>query len=138
MRRNRPFAALLAFALSLQLMLAGKGETCVGQPIDSHRMGMASSGSAMSDMGVAGGVADQGYRHEGSGSAEDRQSGEAPCDQSPAATSCQFFASCAAGFVPTEPSDELLRQERPASPRLTSVPLLASRTIAPELPPPRA
>jgi len=138
MHRHRPFAILLAFALSFQLLLAGKGETCVGQPISGDRMDMASSGSAMSDMGMSNGSADQGFREEGSAPTKDRRSGDAPCDRSPASTSCQLFASCAAGFVATQSSDELQRQERPATPRLTSVASLSSRTIAPELPPPRA
>ena len=138
MRPNRPFAVLLAFALTLQLMLAGKGETCVGQPMGGDRMSMASSESAMGDMGMTSGSADQGYREEGSAPAQDRQSDDAPCDRAPASNSCQLFASCAAGFVAAEPSDELPGQERQASPRLTSVPPLSSRTIAPELPPPRA
>ena len=140
MHRSRTLAALLALALSLQLMLAGKGERCVGQAFDDERMGMTMRTSAMRDMEMAvrhGPRALVGDRELGSTSAPDQQPNGAPCDRAPAITTCQVFASCSAGFV-VAAADPIIQHVAPTSPRVTTTASLSSRTIAPELPPPRA
>lgn len=135
MRRSRIFAMLLTFALSLQLVLAGDGESCVGVSLDGGRAGMTMSQSAMREMGMSSPVAHEASRD---GNSLPSQNQVPPCDRSPASTSCQLFASCAAGFVVAESSEGPRQQKRPTSPRLTETPSLSSRTSAPELPPPRA
>ena len=137
---RRIFAVLLAFTLSLQLVLAGKGETCVGQVLGGGRTGMAMSASAMRDMGMdvpqspgASAVdGDHGSTPAG------LQSSSAPCDRSPATTTCQLFASCAAGFIAATADEAIIQRDAPAGPRVTTLASLSSRSIAPELPPPRA
>jgi hypothetical protein len=137
---RRIFAALLAFALSLRLALAGEGETCVGQAVGGERAGMTTSASAMREMGMdveqsaAAPIVD---REHGS-TPSDRQPSRIPCDRAPATTTCQLFASCAAGFVVVAVANATIEHDTPASPRVTTIASLSSRSIAPELPPPRA
>jgi hypothetical protein len=139
MPRTRIFAAVLAFTLSLQLGLAGRGDTCVGRSAGVEPMGMAMQESAMRDVDVSGQPLQASDRHRSaSPTARQHSSSGVPCDRSPASTTCQLFASCAAGFVTARASAPIARQDRPERPRMTDVPPLSSRTIAPELPPPRA
>ena len=138
---RRIFAVLLAFALSFQLVLAGKGETCVGQVLGGQRTAVTMSASAMRDMGMdvrqsPGAAAVDG--DHGSTPAPNQQSSGAPCDRSPATTTCQLFASCAAGFVAATAGEAVIQRDAPASPRVTTLASPSSRSIAPELPPPRA
>jgi hypothetical protein len=135
MHHRRAFAVLLTSALSLQLALAGNGETCVGGSLGDRRTGVTMSESAMREMGLPGSVAQEASRDEGSAPARNQQP---PCDRSPAGISCQLFASCAAGFVIAETSEAIGHQARAARARLTDSASLSSRTIVPELPPPRA
>ena len=138
---RRIFAVLLAFALSFQLVLAGKGETCIGQVLGGELAATTMSASAMRAMGMdvpKGPGASVVDRDHGSKSAPNQQPGGTPCDRSPATTTCQLFASCAASFVVAAAGEAITQYDAPESPRVTTIASLSSRSIAPELPPPRA
>jgi hypothetical protein len=135
MPRSRILAALLAFALSLQLMLAGDCVTCIGESQGEGRTDMARSGHAAHELGMTGPAGHESSSDEALPPAQHHSHEH---DQSPASTPCELFASCTVSFVIAEPNEGLGQLGRPESPRLTDVPSLSSRTIAPELPPPRA
>lgn len=133
---RRLLAVLVALTLALQLALAGRGATCVTSSGDPDRFGMTHSGSDMSGMDMSSHTHEAGVGTRQS-PGQDHDAGGAPCDRSPAATSCQPFASCAAGIMVTDASAALDEEEVSSPPRVTDAPLLVSRTVAPELPPPR-
>lgn len=135
---SRISAILLSLALSLQLVLAGEGVTCVASR-GAGEISMGSGGMVgMSDMKSAGTarVASE-DRAEAAGQREEpSQSG--PCERAAASTICQLFASCAAGFVAVDSVIGDASQRAPNTVGVAVVITPPSRTIAPELPPPRA
>ena len=136
MHRRRFLAVLVTLTLALQLALAGRGTTCVESSGDGERMSMTQSGPDMSGMEMPSGTHDVDAARMQS-PAQDHESGDAPCDRSPASTTCQPFASCAAGIMIADASAVLGSEKTSTTPRVIDAPALLSRTIAPELPPPR-
>ena len=136
MHHRRFLAVLIALTLALQLALAGRGATCVGSSGDDEQMAMTQGEPDMSGMEMSGGT------HEPSATtrespARDHETSDAPCDRSPATTNCQPFASCAAGIMVADASAVDDNRQVSSTPRVNDSPALVSRTIAPELPPPR-
>ena len=135
---SRISAILLSFALSLQLVLAGEGVTCVASS-GAGEISKGSSGMAgMSDMNGAGTgrVAPEDRADAAGQPVEPSQGG--PCERTAASTTCQLFASCAAGFVAVDSVISDASQSAPNTVGAAVVITPPSRTIAPELPPPRA
>ena len=136
MHHRRFLAVLIALTLALQLALAGRGATCVTSSGDDERMAMTRGESDMSGMDMSGGTPEPSAATPQS-PAQDHETGDAPCDRSPAAKNCQPFASCAAGIMVADASAGAANPDISSAPRVADFPALVSRTIAPELPPPR-
>lgn len=141
MHRRRFLAVLVTLTLALQLALAGRGTTCVASS-DGERMAMTESEPGMSGMDMSSGTDMSNGTYEAGGErsqspAQDHETGDAPCDRSPASTTCQPFASCAAGIMVADASAVLGIEDASTTPRVIDALALLSRTIAPELPPPR-
>ena len=138
MIRSRLFAVLVSLALSLQLVLAGAGVTCLS-PSSADASGQLSNGmagmSGMEMMGLAERATNAG---KDASAPEERGSGSVPCERTPASTNCQLFASCAAGFVAADTGTNDAVQVAPSALRVIALLTPPSRTVAPELPPPRA
>lgn len=135
---SRISAILLSLALSLQLVLAGEGVTCVA----SSSAGEISKGSSgmmgMSDMKGAGTARVGPEIRADAAGRRGESSPNGPCERTAASTTCQLFASCAAGFVAADRSLDVQMPRRLADPRVIELLTPSSRTVAPELPPPRA
>ena len=114
MHHRRFLAVLIALTLALQLALAGRGATCVTPSGDDERMAMTQGEPDMTGMDMSGGT-----------------------PEPSAATNCQPFASCAAGIMVADASAGAANPDISSAPRVADFPALVSRTIAPELPPPR-
>jgi hypothetical protein len=136
MHRRRFLAVLVTLTLALQLALAGSGTACVASSGDGERMAMTESEPRMSGMDMSSGTHEAGDAKSQS-PAQDHETGDAPCDRSPASTTCQPFASCAAGVMVADASAVLGSEDASTTPRVIHALALLSRTIAPELPPPR-
>ena len=136
MHRHRFLAVLVTLTLALQLALAGRGTTCVASSGDGEQMAMTESDRGMSGMDMSGGTRAAGGAKSQS-PAQDHETGDAPCDRSPASTTCQPFASCAAGIMVADASAVLGSEDASTTPRVIDALALRSRTVAPELPPPR-
>ncbi|MEO6526345.1 MAG: hypothetical protein ABIP93_06945 [Gemmatimonadaceae bacterium] len=138
MMQHRIFAVLLACTLSLQLVLAGVGVTCLA-PSGADAGSRAADGMAgMSGMEMSD-PAGQGVATGDAASAPQKQrSSSIPCERAPASANCQLFASCAAGFVVADPAIGVAPQPSPSTVRVIELLTPTSRTIVPELPPPRA
>lgn len=128
------FAALLSASFAAQLLLAGVGAACV-MPASGGARGQTSDERAMAAMGMVEKAADAPGQQE----PDSRRSpdGGRPCEQSLPTTSCQQMAPCtvtaiAPAFAPGA--------ERVSAPQAVAFApsSFASRTTAPELPPPRA
>lgn len=137
MIRNRLFAVLVSFALSLQLVLAGAGVTCLAPSgaQASSRAGDDMAGMSGIDMTSSAGTSSASKNNS---APEERGSGSIPCERAPASTNCQLFASCAAGFVAADTRTNDAARVAPSTLRVIELLTPSSRTVAPELPPPRA
>ena len=137
MIRNRLLAVLVSFALSLQLVLAGAGVTCLAPSgaAASSRVGDGMAGMRGMDMTDSGGRASA---SKNTSAPEERGSSRNPCERAPASTNCQLFASCAAGFVAADTRTNDAARVAPSTLRVIELLTPSSRTVAPELPPPRA
>ena len=137
MSPRRFLSVIVSLALSLQVVLAGGGALCVG-PSQDGLAAMVNEGEGMAGMSMELAKAPGTATVADSARASEGGSGTVPCDRAPTSQQCQLFASCASGFTVT-PVVEMPVLERPhPSVRLVDLPTLTSRTIAPELPPPRA
>ena len=137
MIRSRLFAVLVSFTLSLQLVLAGAGVTCLAPS------GAETSSRAVDDVvGMSGmnmtDAAGRASASKNDSAPEERGSGSIPCERAPAWTNCQLFASCAAGFVAADTRANDAAQVALSTLRVIELLAPSSRTVAPELPPPRA
>ena len=135
MHPRRLVAVLVTLTLALQLGLAGRGSTCVASPEDGEPVTMT-QGGRMRGMDMSRSL------HEADAAstqspAENHETGDGPCDRTQASTICQLFASCAAGILVSDASGVGRGDEVSAVPGVVDTPALVSRTIAPELPPPR-
>jgi len=134
----RVFAVILSFALSLQLALAGAGVTCVGPSGADSVAPTRGIASGMSDMDMTGPMEQHvGTRPESSAQRTPASKG-VPCERSQASANCQLFASCAAGFVAAGTYAEDAVQSTSSDVGVIALLAPATRTIVPELPPPRA
>lgn len=120
MTRSPIIAALLSLSLAFQLMLVGGGASCAGGDHASmHSAATSASAMSMPDMPMPAG------------------DGKEPCDQSATPGACKVMAACSGGFVavaapdlnPAAPGGTLAVGFIPTAP--------SSRTVPPELPPPR-
>ena len=126
MRRIRTFAAVASAALSFQLILAGSGFACVMPAMTHAEVGAAT------DAGMAG------MEMPASDQPTPRSSDDAPCHLPWAPAGCQPMAPCAPAvmtsamvtFDAPAPVVETVREQRTTAP--------PTRTVPPELPPPRA
>lgn len=128
-------ATLLSGSFALQLLLAGAGSTCVmpsgsgahvtASPAAEHT---AMAGMDMPAMPAADHATTQSHDH-GDG---------VPCEQPGTPGMCQVMASCAGGFVVAEPHEQRVAVAVPSAVESSTMTTPTSRTIAPELPPPRA
>jgi hypothetical protein len=91
--------------------------------------GMVMSGMEMAGMPTGEGTAPSSHGHGPDG---------APCDQPGTPEACPFMAPCAGGFFATAPSRARASADVPAAVLAVSIATPPSRTIPPELPPPRA
>ena len=125
-RRFRAFAAIASFGLFLQLMLAGSGFACV-MPTMSH----ADGGPAQVAAVMAG------MKMPASTQSAPNPSGEAPCRLPWSPAGCQPMAPCS----PAVMTAAMVTFDSPASvvESVTGRAAIAppTRTVAPELPPPR-
>jgi hypothetical protein len=139
-KRSPLVATLTLCSLTLQLALAAVGVTCVmpsGGSAHATSAGVAEmdmAGMDMSGMDMAGmpareGTAPSSHSHGPDG---------APCDQPGTAEACQIMAPCASAFVAVTPNRARSSADVPAVVLAVSVATPPSRTIPPELPPPRA
>lgn len=127
MRRFRAFAAVASAGLFFQLILAGSGFACVMPAMSHAEKGMAQAGGAMAGMEMP--VSEQ---------SAPNSSDETPCHLPWAPAGCQPMAPCAPAvmtsamvtFDAPAPVVETVREQHAVAP--------PTRTIAPELPPPRA
>lgn len=140
MTRSSFVATLLSLSLGLQLALAAVGVTCVmpsGGETHSATAGMAEMGMAgmdMAGMDMAGMPAGEGTAPSSHSHGPDG----APCDQPGTPEACQIMAPCAGAFIAVAPTRARPVADVPAAVLAVSVATPASRTIPPELPPPRA
>lgn len=140
MTRPSFVATLLSLSLGLQLALAAVGVTCVmpsGGETHSATAGMAEMGMAgmdMAGMDMAGMPAGEGTAPSSHSHGPDG----APCDQPGTPEACQIMAPCAGAFIAVAPTRARPVADVPAAVLAVSVATPASRTIPPELPPPRA
>ena len=125
-RRLRSFAAVACAGLFSQLILAGSGFAC-GMPTMSH-----------AQVGVATGAAMAGMEMPASEQPTPSPSDEAPCHLPWAPAGCQPMAPCAPALMTSAmvtfdgpaPVVETVREQHAIAP--------PTRTVPPELPPPRA
>ena len=140
MKRSSLVATLTLCSLGLQLALAAVGVTCVmpsGEETHSASAGttgMDMAGMEMAGMDMAGVPAGEGTAPSSHSHGPDG----APCDQPGTPKACQVMAPCAGAFVAVAPSRARSSADIPAAVLAVSVAMPASRTIPPELPPPRA
>lgn len=129
MRRSPLVALLLSFSFALQLVLARDGTTCVMPGDDHDGMEMATMAQTSVDMSMM---------DMSSDAAPTGASQEPSCDHESAATACLVMARCAGGFVTLAGTVD--DRAHPLSERivLATIVMPPSRTIPPELPPPRA
>lgn len=132
MRRSRFVAALLSGSFALQLLLASSGGVCL-DPEHGSAHGNAAAGHAVSGMAM-----DMPGAKALTQQNDHSSPGEAPCDRPVKPGDCQVLAPCAGGLLisPRDCGEAGARLESRAVARLAVA--LSSRTIAPELPPPRA
>lgn len=139
MRRSPLAALILSGSFAFQLALAGGGAACLDP---DHRSSLAAAGAeALAMPGMDAGM-DMAADHAGhgtqSGSGQMPAHGEAPCEEPAAPGTCQAMAPCAGGFFASDfaaiDTTDLARSHVAARPALA----LSSRTVQPELPPPRA
>ena len=137
MRRSPLVAAILSGSFALQLLLAGGGSTCV-DPAHGSLAGHSDPGQpAMAGMDMSMDMSMSVSEH-GPDSDQAPSTDQAPCDQPTAPSSCQVLAACASGFFTSALADYDVSDHLPAQ-RVTRPALtLSSRTVPPELPPPRA
>lgn len=140
MQRSPLVATLLSLALGLQLALAAVGVTCVmpsGGTAHVSNAGMSQmdmAGMDMAGMDMAGMPAGE----DTAPSSHSHGPDGAPCDQPGTAEACQIMAPCAGAFVAVAPSRARASADIPAAVLAVSVATPSSRTIPPEIPPPRA
>jgi hypothetical protein len=140
MKRSPLVATLLSLSLGIQLVLAAVGVTCVMpsggtahvSSAGASQMDMA--GMDMAGMDMAGVPAGEGTAPSSHGHGPDG----APCDQPGTPEACQVMAPCAGAFVAVASSAARASADVPAAVLAVSVATPPSRTIPPELPPPRA
>lgn len=120
MTRSPIVAALLSLSLAFQLMLVGGGASCV----DGDHASMHSSATDVAAMSGMDMPMPEGDGHE-------------PCDQSATPGACKVTAACSGGFIAVAAAD--LDRPVPAGTRAVGLIPTAppSRTVPPELPPPR-
>ena len=136
--RNRVLAFFVFVALSLQLGLAGAGVTCLAPSGAAAASQAGDEMVAMSGMGMTG-PSERTVKTGMDAPAPGEQGpGSIPCERVPVSTSCQLFASCAAGFVVADSRAAYTVQVTSSSLRVIELITPPSRTVAPELPPPRA
>lgn len=125
--------ALIAFVL--QLSLAGGGVGCRMEAHASVDGGMQMAGMHMAGMDADGLAHPTDAPAPGTSTSEE----EAPCDHGPTSAACQSMASCASAVAMVLPIDVLAEHGITVAsvlPAVVRAPM--SRSIPPELPPPRA
>lgn len=138
MIRNRLVGILVSFAFSLQLVLAGTGVTCLAPSSTAANARAGDEMAGMSGMDIRGASKYQTNTGKTASAPDERDTGRNPCERTPASTNCQLFASCAAGFVAADTRSNDAAHIAPSTVRVIEWLTPSSRTIAPELPPPRA
>ena len=125
MTRSPLVAALLSLSLAFQLLLASGGPACIDADHGAMHPADSGAGEGMAGMDMATDTPMPGGDNE------------APCDQPATPGACQLMGPCSISFI----AIAVVELDRPAlvSPRAVGTIALAphSRTIAPELPPPR-
>lgn len=143
MKRSPLVATLLLCSFALQLVLAGGGATCVMPGGAAHvetstegaemaamdMSGMDMSGMDMTDMSAGESASTPAHGHTPDGT---------PCDQQTTPAACQVMAPCAGGFVGAARSATEAVAGVPARVEVANVTMPPSRTVPPDLPPPRA
>jgi hypothetical protein len=140
MLRSRLFGTFVSVSFALQLALAGTGSTCV-LPSGADQGASSAAHAGMAEMVLAGMNMDMSGKpfDEGDGTpSHGHDAGGAPCDQPGTPAACQVMASCAGGFVAIAAAGDGEASGAAAGISASVVATPASRTIEPELPPPRA
>lgn len=139
MKRSSLVATLTVCSLGLQLALAAGGVTCVVPTGTAHVSDAGELLMDMADMGMAG--MDMTGMPTGDDTAPVSRPSDpdgASCDQPGTSEACLVIAPCAGAFVAVAPNGVRALVDVPAAVLAVSVTTPASRTIQPELPPPRA
>jgi hypothetical protein len=134
MLRSRILAALLSASFAVQLALAGGGTTCVREGDEGATTAGAMAGM---DMATASHAADADPSREPT-DRDHPARGDIPCGRTANPALCQILSACAAGFVSVEMSGNAGEGELAVGAPASEAEPPASRSIAPELPPPRA
>lgn len=121
-------AALVAILFAFQLLLAATGTTCV----DAHH-GALHPASVAGDQAMAGMNMDMSMPTD-----VPTGEGDAPCDQPATPGACQLMGPCSISFVPITMADLDQRVVQPSGVLGALALPPSSRTLTPELPPPRA
>ena len=129
MHSFRRFAAFLALPLVFQLALAAKAVACIDRQNAAMRAGGSQGG--MPGMNMSG-APNSGERHHS------RDSNRGPCRNPVGPGDCQPFAPC--GSAVDAPAADVLSARLSPAPHIAPLVMLApaSRTTAPEPPPPRS
>ena len=133
--RSRILAVFLSASFAVQLVLAGVGTTCVREGSDRG----ASAAGSMAGMDMPGaGRATAGESRYASADAGLPARSDAPCNQTDYRSICQILSACATGFVTVAQSEVAVELELAVAVPALQAEAPTSRSVAPELPPPRA
>ena len=123
MTRSPLVAVLLSISFAFQLLLAGGGAACVDADHGAMHAAGSAGDQAMADMDMTMDMPTDGR--------------QAPCDQPATPGACQLMGPCSVSFIAISVAELDRRVVEPAGAigALALAPL--SRTVAPELPPPR-
>lgn len=132
-------ATLLSGTFALQLLLAGAGSACVMPSGNGAHMARGSSDASAGHSGATGmNMPETSAANPAPAPSHDHGDGGAPCEQPGTPRMCQLMASCAGGFVVVESHERRVAAAVPAVVESSIVTAPSSRSIPPELPPPRA
>jgi hypothetical protein len=132
MFRSRFLATLLAASFAVQLLLAGEGSTCVRtRAVVSNGADVSMAGMDMSN--------DRRDATDAPAPSNDRtHQDDAPCGGTASSPACLVLSACASGFVSVASTDAVRERGLSIAVPASNVDTPASRSVAPELPPPRA
>lgn len=134
MFRSRLLAALLAASFAVQLLLAGVGSTCVR----ARDVVSSSADVSMAGMDMSSDRRDATDMPAPSNDRAHPTRDDAPCGGTASSPACLVLSACATGFVSVASTDAVREYALSTAVAASNVDTPASRSVAPELPPPRA